>query len=228
MDRSTKNKIKATLFIIIFLLLAAVIIYFMVGNKDREYYTPVNPIQTMTVLETVNPVTPSPAATAAPTPIIISTPEITATPEPTPSPEPTVEITPEPVIIGQEVGRGSFRSNTRSLIDITADYSAWVASDSSIEVGVTVSLDHYTLHAISGDTLNISLGNDFRNLHVEAIDTDDNAQQTTVLGAYTFSVPYVKGQAQSLPLAVEWHFGGSYHGVDLSVLECGGMVDITP
>ena len=43
----------------------------------------------------------------------------------------------------------------------------------------------------------------------------------------SFLVDLPQGSSDSFPLAVEWHFGGTYSGVDIPVVECGGLIELT-
>ena len=222
MDIETKNKIKAILFIIIFLLLVAVIIYFITGNNEREYYSTNRPVQTDQVFETV---APTMEAATVETPVITATPVPSPTPTPVPTPEPTAEITPEPFIPGEQLTQGTFKSDTGALINLRADYNVTTVSENAVNVNVSVYLEHYSLHIVEGDTLHLALNGQYVTLHVQAIDSDDNALETSLMGTCTFTENCPQGSSASLPLNVEWQFNGSYHGVDLPVIECGGSID---
>ena len=82
-------KVKVTLFIVLFLLVIALIVYIITGtgSQQREYYNP-NP-----VTYTAQPVqTPSPSP--APTPVPTAVP----TPAPTPFPTYAPQVTPQPAV----------------------------------------------------------------------------------------------------------------------------------
>ena len=224
MNRNTTNKIKATLFIIIFLLLAAVIIYFITGNGEREYYAVNTPRPTEAVLETAQP-TSNITIVNTPAPTPVPTVEITATPQPTP--EPTPEITAAPVIIGQVVGSNSFRSDTGALINIQADCIATSITENEVTVDVAVSLEYYTLYSYNTTSLNISLNGQYTSIQVDPIVKEDNTFVSERIGETSFIITCPPGQSVSVPVSVEWHFGGSYHGVDLPVIECGGTLNIS-
>lgn len=233
-----KTRFKMTLFIVLFLLLVAVIIYIVsTGSSEREYYggngnviTDFLPAQnTPNGIESGIQVTSAPATPIATIP---PTPAPTPIPTPTPTPEPTPMPTPTPVPPGILLGNGSFASETGTFLNIRSDWSARTEDNDNITVTVDVYATHYALHCISHRALFINFNGQYEGLNTPQIDYDDNILKETLLGTYTFLVPLGNGQLASFPLAVEWQFGGIY-GKDangnpnqLPVLECGGTVTI--
>lgn len=244
-------KIKATLFIVLFLLLIAVIVFILQGNKsDMGNTNPYSSIPTVPPVVTDAPVqqayqTPEPNIpqtysypTAAPVyvtpqPIQTQPPEIFITPEPvivTLEPIPVPTITPQPV--GMTLGSGSFRSVSGSLLDIHADWTATVADEDTATVTVTVYADHYQLYNSAMPSLYITVGNSTETLMTAEIQYDESALRSSVLGSASFRVPVSSGSSTTVPLSVKWNFGGTYgdgHGnrVDVSVLDCSGNITLS-
>ena len=248
---NTKMKVRAVVFVIFFLLLAAAIVYIMTSTADREIvpYSPEFSIREQNQPEEGTwqaatsdaiPSSPAPAPAAAdPTPYSLAAQPTEAVPTPTPYvptptpyvPTPTPYVpTPEPA--GLPLGSGTISSGMPWLLNIHADWSAVTATNSRVEVTVIVYADHYSLHYNSFENLAIRLGEESHRLYANEIQSDINQPQSTELGRYTYSVPLAKGETVSLPLSAVWEFGGTYgdgygHTVDIPSLRCEGTVTLT-
>lgn len=232
-----RMKFRMTVFIVLFLLLAAAVVYLVIGtnsrNSDTDYSLPSlsfgsSPLQNYTPASSapVSSYTPVPTAipaTSAPTPVPTSVPTPAPTPAPTPMPTPVPTVPPVPA--GTVLNSGSFVSNTGTLMDIHADWSAVVENDVSVSVNVSVYADHYSLTCIAGRTLNIALGDNTATLEIPVIEYSGSPRISTLLGTYSFSVPLSTGQSVSLPFNAKWHFNGDYSNTHLDYLECSGIVD---
>ena len=220
-----RGKIKAVLFIIVFVLAVAIGCNALIDlseNKAPEVTadpfltTPSpDPGQSGSLpLETAAPTaTPIPVQTPAPTPA--PTPEQTPVPVPTPTPAP----------VGQVLDSGSVRSQTGLPIDIRADWVATVLDSDRVQVQVTVVLESYALQiAESYQSVNVSVGDQYASCNSRAVDYDGSAKLETVLGTTTHTLYLAQGTSDSFPLAVEYHFGGTYSGEELPVIECGGSI----
>lgn len=218
------NKFKVTFFIIVFLLLAAMIVFIVTStNSEREYYYN---SATVTTDNLSSPDVPSATPEiATPSPTLTPSPTPSPTPTPSPSPTPTPEPSSEP--LGTVIAQGRFQSQSGSLIDIDADYSAVTATDTTVHVNVSVSLNHYAINCIGGRTLNISLGDDYQTVYVEPLNYDGGTRTTSLLGSYSFNVDLLPGQSVTLPLQVSWQFGGVYGGVELPSIDCGGQITLS-
>lgn len=245
----SRGRIKAILFIIVFLLVAAVIVSWLSG-RDKVQKDP-DPVDVTVVGDALirgeeqgqsqgQSQSAEPAASQAPaqqpastepTPIPVATPSPTPAPTPTPDPNATPEPTPTPepanVSSGVELGSGSFSSNTGTGLDLRADWVATANGGSQATVKVTVSVDSYSLH-LSGTqgAVNLSLGEQYASIDEAQLQYDGRARVNTVFGTHSFTVTLGSDGSLSLPLAVEWHFGGKYGGTSLDVLECGGNVKL--
>ncbi len=236
---NTKMKVRAVVFVIFFLLLAAAIVYIMTSTADREIvpYSPEFSIREQNQPESASqssgnaPDTVStPAPAAQPTEAVPTPTPYVPTPTPyVPTPTPYVP-TPEPA--GLPLGSGTISSGMPWLLNIHADWSAVTATNSRVEVTVIVYADHYSLHYNSFENLAIRLGEESHRLYANEIQSDINQPQSTELGRYTYSVPLAKGETVSLPLSAVWEFGGTYgdgygHTVDIPSLRCEGTVTLT-
>ena len=226
-----RGKIKAVLFIIVFVLAVAIGCNALIDlseNKAPEvtadpFLTTPSPdagqsgsLPLETAVPTATPIpvqtpAPTPAPTAAPTPV----PVPTATPAPTPTPAP----------VGQVLDSGSVRSQTGLPIDIRADWVATVLDIDRVQVQVTVVLESYALQiAESYKSVNVSVGDQYASCNSPAVDYDGSAKLETVLGTTSHTLYLAQGTSDSFPLAVEYHFGGTYSGEELPVIECGGSI----
>ena len=251
---NTKMKVRAVVFVIFFLLLAAAIVYIMTSTADREIvpYSPEFSIREQNQPEEGTwqaatsdaiPSSPAPAPAAegaspsasasqpADSSIVNSPLPIVNSPAPTPTPyvpTPTPYVpTPEPA--GLPLGSGTISSGMPWLLNIHADWSAVTATNSRAEVTVVVYADHYSLHYNSFENLAIRLGDESHRLYANEIQSDLNQPQSTELGRYTYSIPLAKGETVSLPLSAVWEFGGTYgdgygHTVDIPSIRCEGTV----
>lgn len=236
---NTKMKVRAVVFVIFFLLLAAAIVYIMTSTADREIvpYSPEFSIREQNQPESASQSSGNaPAAAYTPAPTAQSA-EAVPTPTPyVPTPTPYVPTptpyvpTPEPA--GLPLGSGTISSGMPWLLNIHADWSAVTATNSRAEVTVIVYADHYSLHYNSFENLAIRLGDESHRLYANEIQSDLNQPQSTELGRYTYSIPLAKGETVSLPLSAVWEFGGTYgdgygHTVDIPSLRCEGTVTLT-
>ena len=226
-----RGKIKAVLFIIVFVLAVAIGCNALIDlseNKAPEvtadpFLTSPSPDPGQSgslPLETAVPTaTPIPVQTVAPT--VAPTP--VPTPEPTPAPTPVPTPTPAPE--GQVLDSGSVRSQTGLPIDVRADWVATVLDSDRVQVQVTVVLESYALQlAESYKSVNVSVGDQYASCNSPAVDYDGSAKLETVLGTTTHTLYLAQGTSDSFPLAVEYHFGGTYSGEELPVIECGGSI----
>ena len=236
-----KGKITAVLFILVFLLVVAVVFTFLTSldrRREAEANQPAgNDVVVTEYTPTPVPVTPAPQQAAAvpgqdqgqSTPVTAAP----ATPAPTPKPAAAVMETPASdampapggvADMGKLLGSGSFSSHTGAHIDIRADWEARVSGDTDISVRVTVYLNSYSIYVNAlPNCLNIGLNDQYVTLDSPAISYDSNtALLTTELGSQSFTVQLPAGNSRDLDLQAEWHWGGTYGGEYIPVIECGG------
>lgn len=225
-----KGRIKAVLLIIVFLLVVALICSWLTNTDKTEEQPAENtnpPEESSNVIvidpngtQSTAPVnTPAPAATPAPTP--------TPTPAPTPTPVPTPTPTPTPQY-GDSLGSGSFKSDTGLPINLRADWSVKTVSASQVEVTIKVSVDSYAIHLQAVPyAVKLNVNGEYVSMDAPAVDYDGSAATNTVFGSKTFTVNLSEGSSANIPVAIEWHFGGTYGGEQLDVLECGGTISVS-
>ncbi len=200
------------------------------------------------------PSTTAPAATVRPVTTATPKPKATPTPTPTPTPSPsssaeagmlpaaelipatptpegngTTVMTPVTVLpTGTTLGSGTFRSETGASINIHADWTAAVSGEKTADVTVTVYVDSYSLFtSASPEILNISLDGQYVSLASPAIEYDGNTQISTLINSRTFTVNLSAGEIRSLPLQVVWMYRGTYGGMQIDVIECGGTITVS-
>ena len=232
-----KARIKAVIFILLFLLVLAIAVNLLLDMERDKREVVTLPAESSLPAETA---APAPLPTEAPAP---ATPLPTATPVPTPDPyidapatpvptlQPLPSATPAPttpaVPAGEEVGRGTFRSDTGVGLNLRAEWVAQVMDESHVKVTVQVFLDSYSLH-ITGATnaVNVSVGDSFVSANAPTVDIDDNASHESLLATTEHVVNLSAYERKSYPVQVEYQFGGVYQQKELPVLECGGPIEI--
>lgn len=233
------KKIRTVVVMVLLILIAAVIFSWVGENKKEDpdlsdtiaqimdhddSYTPPAAAETPQPQATPAPVaTPVPQATPAPTPV--PTPVVLPTPEPTP--EPTPAPTPEPVPAGTVLASGTCRSDTGTYLNIIADWTATAVDENTVSVTVSIQAEHSTLFTseVPG-SLMLSVGEQYATLTPPAVNHDANSMVKTPFGTKTFSFTIPSGTSQTLNLAVEWHFNGSYGQQQLDVLACGSKINV--
>ncbi len=224
-----KGKIKALLFIIVFLLVMATAIALLL-DMEREKkevqelgYDPYAATPVPTLAPTV---TPMPVSTIMPTPV---PPTPVPTPPPTPVPTPTPAPTPTPVPVGQVIGSGSFRSETGVPLNVRANWSAKVLDANHVRVKVEVYLESYSLHIIpSSGGVNVSVGDSYQSSDTPAVDSDDNTTlQSSLIATTEHMLELAPGQVRSFPVQVQYLFRGVYFNRDIDTIECGGTIQLS-
>ena len=226
----TTGKIKAVLFIIVFLLIAAVAASWFVSRED-EARAQAEAEAAAAAAAAVTPA-PTPVPTPEPTAVLITpqptpipTPKPTPAPTPLPTPAPTPAPTPVPVY-GDLLGSGNFSSETGLGIDLSVDWSVTTVNADQISVSVTVSVLSGALYS-SPVPLGLHVGEEYLTLQSNPVSYDSNALTYHTLGAQTFTVTAPAGQTTSVPVEVSWHFGGSYGDSEVPVIECGNYINVT-
>ena len=223
-----KGKIKALLFIIVFLLIMATAIALLLDmeREKREVqelgYDPyaVTPVPTLAPT-----VTPMPVSTIMPTPV---PPTPVPTPPPTPIPTPTPAPTPTPVPVGQVIGSGSFRSETGVPLNVRADWTAGIMDANTVGVKVDVYLESYSLQIIAANNaVNVSVGDSYQSANTPDVNIDDNsAIHDTLIATTMHTIPLSGGEARSVPMQVQYLFRGTYFQKEIDTIECGGAIQL--
>ena len=138
-------------------------------------------------------------------------------PTPTPTPQ-----------YGDNLGSGTFKSETGVPINLRADWSVKTTSASQVEVTIKVSVDSYAIHLQAVPyAVKLNVNGEYVSMDAPAVDYDGSAATNTVFGSKTFTVNLSSGSSANIPVAVEWHFGGTYGGEQVDVIECGGTISVS-
>ena len=236
----TSGKIKAVLFIIVFLLIVAVVASWFVSREDErraEAEAAAAAAAAAAVTPAPTPVpTPEPTAvliTPAPTPIPTPKPTPAPTPVPTPTPEPPFAPTPtpeapEPATYGELLGTDTFSSQTGLGIDLSVDWRVTTLNAEEVSVSITVNVLSHALYSLNPVPLGINVGGQYVTLQSNTVDYDGSASLAShTLGSQTFTVKAPAGQTTSIPVEVSWHYGGTYGENDVPVIECGSYINVT-
>lgn len=236
------RRIKAVLFIVVFLLVMAVAVNLLVdmqnarqeidvGSNAPAIVTPPVGAETSAPVEIpVSTPAPTMVPTPAPTEVTVVTPVATPapTPEPTPEPTPTPVPTPEPIPVGELIGSGVFASDTGVPMNIRAVWNAVIEDADHVKVTVEVWLDSYQINLIQvNNAVNVSVGDSYKSTGAPAIEWDQNVKIETLMGTTEHVLFLPQGATDNFPLAVEYHFGGVYSGQELPVIECGGYISLS-
>lgn len=231
-----KNKTSVVLLVFLFLLIVA-IVFVVLSSLDKKLNPPDEPAEPAEA-EYTDLVEPSPE----PTEVAVETVVTPApTPEPTPvvptmAPFPVVE-TPVPSTVpmpvptekpGDPLGSGSFKSRTNTGLDVRAEWSAETYGDTMAKVRVTVYVDSWSLVLNAAEkTVNISLSGQYVSLDAPAVVHRENTALSTEIGTATFTVPLAAGESTTQNLQVEWHYNGTYGGMSIPSIECGGEIPLS-
>lgn len=235
----SKGRIKAVLFIIVFLLVIAVAVNLLMDMQserkadatptDDPYANTVTPsVETQPAIETAQP-TPAIAPSTAPTATHVPATQVptqapTPTPVPTATPEPVQPVIPQ----GEVIGSGSFTSDTGTPLNLRADWTATVLDAEHVEVTVNVYLVSYQIEVRElYNAVNVSVGDQYASADSPAIKWENNTRLETLLASTVHTLSLPSGSSASFPLAAQYQFGGTYSKVDLPVIECGGTIELS-
>lgn len=233
----TKGTFKAVIFISMFLVLAAGLIALFTDSSGNAN-TPPDPNGGSTAVIATPEAEASPTPTLAPTPPPVTvttprptpvpTPRPTPKPTPVPTPKPTPAPTPKPAFVDYSLGSGSFSSDTGVTINIHANWKAETAGKNQVKITVDSVLESYSLHLKPGlKAVVISINGQRLVLDGPELNLDTDTIKHTPLGSHTVTVNLAEGQSATIPISVEWKFGGVYSGVDLSVITAGGDITLS-
>ena len=194
------------------------------------YYPPstVAPSQTARPIQTAAPPKATPTPTPTPSADVGMLPAeelIPATPGSDAGSDGTPTVT---VPVGTFLGSGMFHSDTGTALNIRAEWSASASGENTADVTVTVYVDSYSLYTTAApEALNISVNGQYVSLASPAIEYDGTSGLlSTQINSRTFTINVPAGGSTSVPVAVVWHYRGTYGGVALDTIECGGSVSI--
>ena len=222
-----KGKIKAFLFIVIFLLVMATAITLLLDMESERKevaqlgYDPYIASPTPTERPVV---TQAPVATIMPTPY-----QPTPAPTPVPTPMPTPVPTPTPAPYGQTIGSGVFESATGVPLNVQAVWTAQTLDAEHVYVRVEVSLISYSLQIIAAhNAVNVSVGDSYLSADTPYVDLDDNANlHTTPIAVTEHVIDLPAGQTRSFPVQVQYLFRGVYFHQEIDTIECGGSIQLS-
>lgn len=231
------QKLKAVIFILVFLLILALIITWATGcDADRRAQEPEETQETEQTQPTPEPPQDTPVPAQQPTVPTVPTPKPENQPtqpsqpsQPTQTTAPTVPTpvpTPTPLPSGQLLGSGSFHSETGTGLNLICDWKAVSVEGNKAEITLTVSAESYSLHLSDmGNNVFISVGGQPAEMAQPQM-AHDGGYTVTTFGTRTFTLPLNEG-TNNFSVAVEWHFNGSYSGTPLDVIECGTTITLT-
>lgn len=136
---------------------------------------------------------------------------------------------PEGVLLNS----GRFVSDTGTHLNITVEWAAYTSGSGTVDVELTVYLNSYaiTMGKVNR-SLNVCVGDQYASLDVPAVEYSGRELLSMPIGSHVFTLPLSDGESNSFPVAVEWHFNGTYgkddegNPIPVEVVECGGYIDL--
>lgn len=131
--------------------------------------------------------------------------------------------------VGSSLGSGTFRSDTGTSLNIHADWSAIVSGESTVDITVTVYVDSYSLYTTaSPQALNLSVDGQYVALASPAIEYDGSGGiKSTLINNRSVTVSLTAGESRNIPLEAVWLYRGTYAGISLETIECGGSISLS-
>ena len=100
-------------------------------------------------------------------------------------------------------------------------------SATQVEVTVTIYCLHQTLYTGEYNPVNLMLDGQYVSVYAKKIESDSYAQQSTQIASKSFTIDLAQGASKTFWLNVEWEYGGTYSGVQLDSVECGGNITLS-
>lgn len=216
------NETKVYVAVLVIIFVAAIIIsVWRMGDDAREpATTPPAPAETVPGANPGDsPDTPDgPEETPEPTPTATPQPTPRPTPTPTPTPSPTPTPTPAPA---NDLGTGSFSSNTGVGLDLVVDWSAGAGGEGAASVTFSVSLKSYSLYTSSlPGALTLTVGSETYTFDTPSVSYDGHTQITTPFATKTVNIP-----AGSVSVSAQWYYRGTYSGNYIESITASGTVN---
>ncbi len=121
-----------------------------------------------------------------------------------------------------------FVSNTGVGLNIRADWSVVSVDNSNVEITVKISTDSYAMQLQAVPyAVKLCVGEQYVTVDGPELNYSGDGLINTPFGSKTFTVYAPVGSSVSVPVAVEWHYGGTYSDMVLDVSECGGYINIS-
>lgn len=209
-----------TLLLIVFLVLVIVAasVFILRGTPSAEDGPSDGPAVTVAPpRETSAPTAsgrPDPGALPGGTPEPLQTPEPTAEPTPEPTPEPKPTPTPVPD------AKGSFASDTGTGLNLKVDWHTVTAGAGKRSLHIDVSVVSYSIYASAQyRSITLRIGEKSWSADFAGVQYDGKEQIKTPAASFEVDAP-----AAGTPITVEWAYGGTYSGKELTVISAKGTV----
>lgn len=149
----------------------------------------------------------------------------------TPTPEGTTTVGGVPPTdpgYGRSLGSASYSSNVSNLIGITANVSAETVNATQVKVTVTVNVNSYSLYlAPAYDSVRMAVNGTYTTCPGPDLNYPTNKYDTHELATQSFIIECHDGSSLTIPIAIEWFYGGYYSRQYYDTFECGGNFTIT-
>lgn len=220
-----KSKLKATIFILVLLVVAAAVTAIATGRSVK----PGNSAAQNTTTPSQSQIAP-PSETPEATPSESTEPSDSAEPSESPEPSESTEPTPtpsEPVADRTVSGSGSFASDTGTPLNLTVNYTAAAKSASEVSITFDLYLNCYTINATAkpgGAT--VTFNGKTYTMSTPELSSSSATATSVKLCSKTVTVPLAAGESLNVPVSASWAFGGKYSNVDLATIDASGTLSV--
>lgn len=141
---------------------------------------------------------------------------------------PPAETTvPAPVTTAAPItASGKFSSETGSNLEIHLEWSVIGQTDTAVTVRAEAYITHYEIWVSARHGGKLTIGKSSQNFSTEAITYDGKGKQTVTLTTATVDVPLGADGTATVDISVSWPFIGTYSGIKIDNLTCGGTIHI--
>lgn len=219
-----KGKMKATIFILVLLVVAAAIAAIATGRSVKKGGE--NTAQTQESAQTSETQQPA-QETAAETETESPSPSPSETEQPSETPAETQTPTPTKTVTRTVSGSGSFSSNTGTNLNLVVKYSAAAKSDTEASITFTMYLNCYTINATAKPGgASVTFNGQTYTMSTPDISSSSSTPTSVKLCSKTVTVPLAAGESLSVPISASWAFGGKYSDVDMTTIDAAGTLNV--
>ena len=204
------------LILLLVVIIVAASIFILRGSSSEERGKTDDPVVTAAPpRETEAPPSPTPEET---TPAPIATRPPIETPAPTPKPAPTPAPTPKPTPIPAD-SQGSFRSDTGTGLNLRVDWKIYTTGGKQ-KLQADVYIVSYSIFtSYQWKSITLKIGDQTWGADCAGFSYEGKDQIATKAATFTVDAP-----PSGTAVSVEWYYGGSYSGKELTYITASGVI----
>ncbi|MBQ2767835.1 MAG: hypothetical protein IJF49_07145 [Clostridia bacterium] len=139
---------------------------------------------------------------------------------------PMPETTAAPSVHPEPAASGSFSSDTGSNLEVHIDWSVISSDEKTVTLRAEAYITHYSIWVSARNNGTLKIGNSSQTFSTEAITYEGSAKQTKTLASATVDIPLAEDGTATVEISVSWPFWGSYSGIKIDHLTCGGEITV--